>query len=331
MITKQKQARLPFRYIILLLALSLTITGCGGAAPTLALDVRPTTAVQVGKEVAIVASTNPPESLNLKWSITNASTAEGTLNPDTGVNVIFTASKAGTAFIVAEGTTANGAPIRQTVTLTVESQAGEATTAPIATAIATPTAAPTTALATAVPLPTAAPTTALATSTPTGPPLLDIFSQAVDGEAFPFSDTPDSLTTEIIEDADCRHAGQYGLRLTYDYTGGGNGGWGVHWAKAPEGHFDASQFTALTFWVKGTARSGFRIGLKDTSPKEFGVASPNYVVVSTSTWRPVSIPLNKFVDGKESVNIASLENINFGFNRDNGSGSICIDDIAFAK
>src|SRR5437870_12686159 len=119
MVAKQKQARFPFRCVILLLTLSLIIMGCGGAEPTLTLDVRPTKEVQLGKEVAIVASIDPPEPLKLKWSITSARSAQGTLNPDTGDNVIFTASKKGTAFIVAEGTTTSGKRANQSVTLSV--------------------------------------------------------------------------------------------------------------------------------------------------------------------------------------------------------------------
>jgi len=120
MIAKQEWGRLLFPFVALLLTLSLTIAGCRGEPElTFTLDVSPGAEVQVGKEVAIVAKVEPVEELNLKWFISDSSTAEGGLNTDTGEQVIYIASKEGTAFVVAEGTTASEAPVRQTATLTV--------------------------------------------------------------------------------------------------------------------------------------------------------------------------------------------------------------------
>lgn len=118
MIAKQKHVRLLFLFIALLLTLSLTMAGCGEKPqPTLTLEVSPGTEVQVGKGVAIVAQVEPLEELDLKWSVSG--TAEGKLNTDTGEQVIYTAGKEGTDIVVAEGTTASGAPVKQRVTLTV--------------------------------------------------------------------------------------------------------------------------------------------------------------------------------------------------------------------
>jgi hypothetical protein len=142
-----------FRCVTLLLILSSIITGCDGSPPILTLDANPRTEVQVGKEVAIVASVNPPEHMDLKWSIASESTAKGTLNPDTGERVIFKASQTGTAFIVAEGnTTTSKQPIKQTVTLTIV----DAEVGIVPTQAATQV--PITAATTAAPQPTAQPT-----------------------------------------------------------------------------------------------------------------------------------------------------------------------------
>jgi hypothetical protein len=73
--------------------------------------------VQVGKSVAIVAKVEPLEKLDLKWSISG--TAEGALNTDTGEQVVYTAGQEGVDIVVAEGTTASGVPVKQTVSLTV--------------------------------------------------------------------------------------------------------------------------------------------------------------------------------------------------------------------
>jgi len=133
MITKQRQLRLLLPFVALLFALSLVIAGCGGTPtprpqPTFDLDVRPGTEVQVGKGVAIVTKVEPLEKLNLKWSVSG--TSEGKLNTDTGEQVVYTAGKKGIDIVVAEGTTASGVPIKQTVTLTVVSEAPPITFTP---------------------------------------------------------------------------------------------------------------------------------------------------------------------------------------------------------
>jgi len=122
MIVKQKQARLLFSFVALLLILSLTMAGCGSTPtpkpqPTFALEVSPGAEVQVGKDVAIVAKVEPLEKLDLEWSVSG--TAGGKLNTDIGEQVIYTAGKEGTDIVVAEGTTASGVPVKQTVSLTV--------------------------------------------------------------------------------------------------------------------------------------------------------------------------------------------------------------------
>ncbi len=171
------------------------------------------------------------------------------------------------------------------------------------------------------------------TSTPTPSPtpcpggvLCEIFPQVGDGEAFVFINPPGSLTDQLVED--CRYSGRYGLRLTYAFSEAGNGGWGVHWHKAPLRHFNASRFSAIEFWVRGAAGDEtFQIGLKDTDETEVKVESKPLVVLSPSEWVKVRVDLGKFA----GVNTASIRNVNFGFNRDHGTGSICIDDIAFVS
>jgi len=109
--------------------------------------------------------------------------------------------------------------------------------------------------------------------------------------------------------------------------GQGNGGWGVHWDKAPSKYFDASGFNAFTFWVKGASGGEtFQIGLKDISGKEVKLESIKFVVVS-SKWMEATALFSDF----EGVNVASLQNLNFGFNTSHGSGSICVDDLTFVS
>lgn len=117
----------------LLLTLSLVITGCNAAPapsatptpaqiaaakpPTILLDVKPASEVQTGQGVAIVAKVEPYEKLDLKWSVSG--TSGGKLSADTGEQVVYTAGQVGVDIVVAEGKTASGTPVKQTVALTI--------------------------------------------------------------------------------------------------------------------------------------------------------------------------------------------------------------------
>jgi hypothetical protein len=174
------------------------------------------------------------------------------------------------------------------------------------------------------PVPTGRPNSTLATQA--NEPLLEILPQVGGGEAFSFENKGGKVTDQYVGAAECRHSGALGLQLTYMMIGDGTGGWGVHWEKAPLRYFDASEFMALVFWVKGTAGGEtFGVGMKDTSDTEVYVRSKDFVVVSASNWEMVIVPLSKFI----GVKLNSVENINFSFNQSHGSGSICVDDIAF--
>jgi hypothetical protein len=93
--------------------------------------------LEVGKSVAIVAEVEPLERLDLRWSVSG--TSGGELNTDTGEQVVYTAGKEGTDIVVAEGTTASGAPVKQTVTLTIIAPTPTATLTPTNTFTPTPT------------------------------------------------------------------------------------------------------------------------------------------------------------------------------------------------
>jgi hypothetical protein len=167
MFAKQKQVRLLPIFIALLATLSLTIAACATAPtpaptpkpqPTLTLNLATgASQVQAGKSVAIVAKVEPLEKLSLRWSVSG--TSGGKLSTDTGDNVIYTAGKEGIDIVVAEGTTASGVPVKQTVTLTVIAPTPTVTPVP-------PTATPT---STAPVPPTAIPLSPTATPQPTPP------------------------------------------------------------------------------------------------------------------------------------------------------------------
>jgi hypothetical protein len=166
------------------------------------------------------------------------------------------------------------------------------------------------------------------TSTPLPPPLREIFPQVGNGVEFIFpEDQPNLIKKSFIETGDCSRSGPFGLQLIYNFTAGGGGGWGVHWTSAPTGRFDASSFDALTFWIRGTiGNESFQVALKDTHNRAVRIESRSLLIV-TPDWTRVIAPLSAFQD----VDISSLENILISFDSNHGSGSICIDDFAFAK
>jgi hypothetical protein len=175
-----------------------------------------------------------------------------------------------------------------------------------------------------VPTDTLAPTITPTKTTPPQP-LPEIFPQIDGGQEFVFINNDGSLVNEFTMDQNCSHTGSYGLRLKYAMKGDGNGGWGVHWDNAPLKYFDATHFSTVIFWVKGTAgHETFQVGLRDIDGKESKVETKILLVLSAE-WMELKIPLSKFT----GVNTDLIKNINFGFNKNHGSGTICIDDITF--
>jgi len=272
------------------------------------IDVQPSTTIFVGGMATLTTKASGTD-LQFRWT-----TARGNLSSSTTSSVIYTAP---------------ASPGPDTATIEVTGKGGSTVRSITFEVIVPPTPTPT-------PTPTLTPTepstltpTATPTLTPTPvPPLAEIFPQVGYGEAFVFINQSGGLDHQYMEEEGCRHSGTYGLQLTYAMSGDGNGGWGVHWDKAPTGNFDASRFSALALWVIGAyGGETFQIGLKDTNDREVKVESGPLVVVSRSTWQMVKVELSHFREN--GVNVASLRNLNFGFNRNHGSSIICIDDIAF--
>jgi len=185
-------------------------------------------------------------------------------------------------------------------------------------------------------VPTLAPTaTQLATEALTPSPALclaglvcDVIRQSDGAAEFSFSHTPGQATAEFTPT--CAHAGTAGVHLVYRFSDGGNGGWGVHWVGSASGHLVATQYQALTFWVRG-AKGGekFQVGLKDRNQREGYLEIQTWAVITTD-FKQVVLPLSQFKDEKgQAVDTSIVENVSFGFNSTHGPGDICIDDIAF--
>jgi hypothetical protein len=156
----------------------------------------------------------------------------------------------------------------------------------------------------------------------------DVFPQVGSAQPFKFLNPPGTRDVEFVQAPECRRSERYGLRIAFDFTPGGNGGWGFQWNAGPGAPFDASAFTHLSLWVKGTAPLGFQIGLKDTSEREGKVESPAYQEVSATEWRMILVPLSAFADASGPIDRAKIRNVNIGFNPNHGAGAICLDDMA---
>lgn len=220
--------------------------------------------------------------------------------------------------------TAPDTPGPVTISLTVKGADGTSATRSITIEVIGPT--PTVSPASAASVVTPTPTPAIAV-----PPLADVFPQAADsgGEVFRFLNPPGEFKAAFSSDDTCRSSGKYGLAITFNFEirgeGDRNGGWGVHWDRAPDKRFDASSFKNFTFVVRGDAPNNFQVAMKSTDNKEVWISTETYGFADPDVWQQVSIPLAKF----EGVNMSSLKNVSFGFNRDHGKGAICIDEIAF--
>jgi len=280
--------------------LAIALSGCAAPTPSQPL-MAPAGVVTIDAGKSLAISATSPGAISYKWTLAGG----GSIPVDTTAEtVLYTAPAEGNTVAVLSVVASNPSGNSPATSLTI-------------TVLAAPTATPTEPPPTETPAP-------LPTSTSPLPPLVETFQQSHEGREFQYMNNNGVLIKKFVSaanDPDCVHSGSSGLKLTYQMSGTANGGWGVQWNEAPTGFFDASSFSAFTFWIKGEdGDETFQVGLKDTSGLEIKVEQS-----ILSGWMEISIPLSQF----EGVNTSSIENVNFGFNKDHGSSIICIDDIAF--
>ena len=141
---------------------------------------------------------------------------------------------------------------------------------------------------------------------------------------FDFTNAKSGFTTSLTQQ--CALSYQLGLEITYGFNPNEFGSWGISWTKSQAGHLDLANMSVLTFWVQSNADStNFQIGIKDTSPHEDKVDLDQFAILNAGEWTQISIPLTNF----SNVNLASIENVNFGFNDADGKATVCVDDLAF--
>jgi hypothetical protein len=149
------------------------------------------------------------------------------------------------------------------------------------------------------------------------------------GDDFRFERHGGRLDASFPDNPEChRPERAVGLRLDWDMSAQQYGGWGVAWRREPgrRGSFDASDFARLALSVKGQeGGETFVIGLKDTLGNETQIPTEEVGAIGADGWSKIVLPLDDFT----GVDAESIENMNLGFNQLHGSGTVCIDEIAF--
>ena len=126
------------------------------------------------------------------------------------------------------------------------------------------------------------------------------------------------FTAEYTEEES--HSEPISIKLVYNSAPSSFGGWGI----GSLGGYNASQFTRVSFYLKGTVLGQmFELKLKDTAGRE----DPVPVTVDTLNWKEISFPLDR--NTFPNVDFASLDNLNLGFNDSLGSATIYADDFEF--
>ena len=161
------------------------------------------------------------------------------------------------------------------------------------------------------------------------------------GRSGQYQEAPSRVfATRTAEDA---HNGKKALKVKYEKKGAGGkygmGGWCGYWSHLKKGksYFDASPYSKLTLWVKGSNGGEiFRIGIADmhwdklqdsVKSQDIGSYLPDGQV--TTDWQKAEIPLDEwFVDMKQLASLAvCFESDNYP----NGeqAGVVFIDDLQF--
>lgn len=290
------------------------LAGCGGGTPPPEWDlaVSEPCELKAGEARNFTVVGSIPAGANVEWQVD-----VGTLSSPMGRSVMFTAPtlEQDTEFQIIAIVTDEKNSVSKVRNCKIIGTPPTPTTPPQPTDTPTPTDTP-------VPTPTE-------TSTPPPCPLLEIFPQMWGcNAAFEYGGDDVGGVFEATFSRECAHDGPFGLRIHYSNSGATYGGWGVLWSTSPEESGDLSGFSQISFWIKGSQGGElFQIGLRDTNGVEPKLESDNYVVVSTD-WQQVIFPFDDLLDIAPDLDLTSIENFNFGFNKDHKAGTFCVDDLA---
>jgi len=308
--------------ILVCLFLTLASSACSQGSqvtPPPIIPGRPCT-LSPGESLPLVVDWRG-EPATFEWSASG-----GTVIPDKGLAVNFTAPHSPGQVVVIVNVIMKNSTIQGQITCTIE-----ATPVPSPTFTNTPT-------ETSTPLPTSTSIpTATITPTPVLPPIAcnhpsitkQVFPQfeQVAGQ-FPFAGSgPNAVSSDVFLCQgvyDQAHTPPLSVKIVYHSTGDQYGffGFGI---KLKDGFspYDASKFTKICLWdyteVPGQA---FRLKLKDASGVERGI---QIIIDKGSEWTQISKELSEFTG--QGVNLSRLENINLGFEQVSGSATLWVDDF----
>lgn len=116
--------------------------------------------------------------------------------------------------------------------------------------------------------------------------------------------------------------------IMWDLRQGHYFGWGIDLTQGAPNGFTATNVKAISFKIKlGTGEEKFRLNIKDTRGIQPGINSIAFLDRSTEV-QSVRIEMRRF---GSAVNLASLRDINFQFDRATASmmGNMVIDDFRF--
>jgi hypothetical protein len=101
-----------------------------------------------------------------------------------------------------------------------------------------------------------------------------------------------------------------------------NFGW---WGIATPNGYDAASYDQICLWAYAEEPfQSFRFKMKDTAGHEEG---PIITLEQTNEWEEVCVDITEFAE--LGINVASLDNINLGFETPTGSAEIWLADFKF--
>lgn len=296
-----------FHRCLILLTILGMLAGCRlGATPPAISDIQaqPSTTIMTGEEASLTISVTG-NYLEIEWIA-----QKGTLSDSAQPAVIYTAPDSPGSDIVTVKVKYSGGEVIRNEYFDVV--APTPTPPPPPTDTPVPTDSPT---ATPLPGPTSCNNFAVTSN---------VFPQLanVDGQ-LPFYgpvNDPDFICEGVY---DLTHTGQLAVRIDFELVGDNSGYWGIG---TPNG-YDASSFREICFWAYAQEPNRpFYLRMKDISGLERNV---KVLVVGANEWEQICAPLTEFSD--QNVQLDQMENVNLGFNSDNGSVVVWVDDFEFRR
>jgi len=295
------------KLFLVILGGALTLIGVGcGVEPPVPVPAVPPCALLPGQSTAL-AATGGKGATTLEWHA-----SAGQLTPNIGPAVTYTAPM-----------DYSGSVIITIIAKRGNSQAqGEMT----CTILAPPTSTPLPPTATFTPTPTMTSTSIPGPISCINPAVTkNVFALLADVEGqFPIYGpvTEPNFTCEGVYDL-TYSGGQLAVRLKYEQVGSNYGYWGI---ATPNG-YDASSYSEICFWAYAQEpNQPFYLKMKDTSGLE---KSFKVFVEGANEWEQICTPLNEF--SKQGVKLNQMENVNLGFDTDNGSAEVWVGDFEFTK